>query len=43
VHLRTLTWAFTLFGSVRVLAYPPTIWAIVLDRGWPEQSEGGLA
>jgi hypothetical protein len=29
VYLRVLTWAFTLFSSVRMLAYLPTIWAIV--------------
>jgi len=28
IYLRVLTWAFTLFNSVRVLAYAPTIWAI---------------
>jgi len=28
LYLRVLTWAFTLFNSVRVLAYAPTIWAI---------------
>jgi hypothetical protein len=28
-YLRVLTWAFTLFNSVRMLAYLPTIWAIV--------------
>jgi hypothetical protein len=27
-YLTVLTWAFTLFGSVRVLTYLPTIWAI---------------
>lgn len=27
-YLRLLTWAFTLFNSVRVLAYLPTLWAI---------------
>lgn len=29
VYLRALTWTFTLFSSVRMLAYLPTIWAIV--------------
>lgn len=29
LYLRVLTWAFTLFSSVRMLAYLPTIWAIV--------------
>ncbi len=29
IYLRVLTWAFTLFNSVRMLAYLPTIWAIV--------------
>jgi hypothetical protein len=28
LYLRVLTWAFTLFNSVRVLAYAPTMWAI---------------
>lgn len=28
VYLRLLGWAFTLFNSVRVLAYVPTTWAI---------------
>ena len=28
-YLRLLTWAFTLFNSVRVFAYLPTLWAIV--------------
>jgi hypothetical protein len=28
VYLRLLTWAFTLFNSVRVAAYLPTLWAI---------------
>ncbi|HOB93107.1 MAG TPA: hypothetical protein PKL46_03510 [Aquabacterium sp.] len=27
-YLQWLTWLFTLFNSVRVLAYLPTIWAI---------------
>lgn len=27
-YLRLLTWAFSLFNSVRVLAYLPTLWAI---------------
>lgn len=27
-YLRVLTWAFTLFNSVRVFAYLPTLWAI---------------
>ena len=27
-YLVTLTWAFTLFSSVRVIAYLPTLWAI---------------
>lgn len=27
-YLMVLTWAFTLFSSVRVLAYLPTLWAI---------------
>jgi hypothetical protein len=27
-YLRVLTWAFTLFNSVRILAYLPTVWAI---------------
>lgn len=27
-YLRCLTWAFTLFNSVRMLAYLPTVWAI---------------
>lgn len=27
-YLRLLTWTFTLFNSVRVLAYVPTLWAI---------------
>jgi hypothetical protein len=28
LYLRFLTWAFTLFNSIRVIAYAPTIWAI---------------
>ena len=28
VYLAALTWAFTLFNSVRTLAYLPTMWAI---------------
>jgi hypothetical protein len=28
-YLRLLTWTFTLFNSVRVFAYLPTLWAIV--------------
>ncbi len=28
-YLLVLTWAFTLFNSVRMLAYLPTLWAIV--------------
>jgi hypothetical protein len=28
LYLRLLEWAFTLFSSVRVLAYLPTTWAI---------------
>lgn len=28
VYLTVLAWAFTLFNSVRMLAYLPTIWAI---------------
>jgi hypothetical protein len=28
-YLAVLTWLFTLFNSVRVLAYVPTLWAIV--------------
>lgn len=27
-YLRALTWAFTVFNSIRVLAYLPTAWAI---------------
>ncbi len=27
-YLKALTWAFTLFNSVRALAYLPTIWTI---------------
>ena len=27
-YLRVLAWAFTLFNSVRVVAYLPTMWAI---------------
>lgn len=27
-YLKVLTWLFTLFSSIRVLAYLPTIWAI---------------
>lgn len=29
LYLRLLTWAFTLFNTVRVAAYLPTVWAIV--------------
>lgn len=28
IYLRTLTWVFTLFNSVRVLSYLPTVWSI---------------
>ena len=28
LYLSALTWAFTFFNSVRVLAYLPTLWAI---------------
>jgi hypothetical protein len=28
VYLAVLTWAFTVFSSLRVVAYLPTIWAI---------------
>jgi uncharacterized RDD family membrane protein YckC len=28
VYLAVLTWAFTLFNSVRMLSYLPTMWAI---------------
>jgi hypothetical protein len=28
-YLTVLTWAFTLFGSLRVFSYLPTLWAIV--------------
>lgn len=28
VYLALLTWAFTLFNSVRMLAYIPTMWAV---------------
>lgn len=28
IYLALLTWAFTLFNSVRVIAYLPTMWAI---------------
>lgn len=28
LYLTVLTWSFTFFNSVRVLAYLPTIWAI---------------
>jgi hypothetical protein len=28
IGLRLLTWAFTLFNSIRMLAYLPTTWAI---------------
>ena len=28
-YLRALSWAFTAFNSVRVVAYLPTLWAIV--------------
>src|SRR5688572_26480934 len=27
-YLRLLTWAFTFFNSVRILAYMPTIWTL---------------
>jgi hypothetical protein len=29
VYLAVLTWAFTVFNSIRVLAYLPTMWAIM--------------
>lgn len=35
-YLQVLTWAFTLFSSVRVLSYLPTLWAL-LESGQSEQ------
>jgi hypothetical protein len=32
IYLAVLTWSFALFSSVRILAYLPTMWAI-LDSG----------
>lgn len=29
LYLTVLTWAFTAFGSLRVVAYLPTLWAIL--------------
>ena len=31
VYLSVLTWLFTLFNSVRVLAYVPTLWTIYVS------------
>ena len=28
LYLRLLTWAFTLFSSVRIVSYLPTLWAL---------------
>lgn len=31
LYLAVLTWSFTFFSSARILAYLPTIWAIVVS------------
>ena len=39
-YLRVLAWAFTLFNSVRVAAYLPTMWAISCSTTWMKTSGG---
>lgn len=36
--MMALTWAFTFFNSVRVLAYLPTIWAIFVSQDTSQHS-----
>jgi len=38
LYLALLTWAFTLFSSVRVFSYLPTVWAIVAARDSSQHS-----
>jgi hypothetical protein len=38
LYLALLTWTFTLFNSVRVLSYVPTMWAIHLSRDSSQHS-----
>lgn len=54
-YLAALTWAFTLFNSVRMLSYLPTMWAIygsgdssqfvvdLVDLAGRQRDDGGLA
>ncbi|MFT3777288.1 MAG: hypothetical protein QM772_03235 [Ottowia sp.] len=37
-YLRGLTWAFMLFTTARLVAYAPTVWAIVLSRDSSQHS-----
>lgn len=37
-YLAVLTWLFTLFNSVRVLSYVPTMWAIYLSADSSQHS-----
>lgn len=38
LYLQLLTWAFTLFNSVRLLSYLPTMWAIHLSADSSQHS-----
>lgn len=38
LYLQLLTWAFTLFNSVRLLSYLPTMWAIHLSADSTQHS-----
>lgn len=38
VYLTILTWSFTLFNSIRVLAYLPTVFAILQSRNSDQHS-----
>src|SRR6185436_12845105 len=38
MYLSVLTWSFTLFNSIRVLSYVPTMWAIHLSRDSSQHS-----
>lgn len=37
-YLRLLTWAFTLFSTVRMAAYLPTIWAVLQSASSTQHS-----
>jgi hypothetical protein len=38
LYLSALAWLFTLFNSIRVLSYVPTMWAIHLSRDSSQHS-----